>query len=70
MPSGGQPGIKYCPHCRLRVDTNVITGSQANVVWHGIEAKRREITCTRCRNKWHTLEVIESDLDGLVGGDQ
>jgi len=65
--SGGESAIKYCPSCGRRVKTHVETGSQENVVVHGLEAKRRNVICSICQSEWKTVDVIESQLDELVG---
>jgi len=64
--SGGEPAIKYCPSCRARVKTHVETGSQENVVVHGLEAKRRNVICSICKSEWKTVDVIETQLDELM----
>lgn len=64
--SGGESGIKYCPSCHTRVKALIKTGSQKNVVVHGLEAKRRNVICSICNSEWKTVEVIESQLDDLM----
>jgi hypothetical protein len=66
MGGGGESAIKFCPTCNRRVKTHVESGSQKNVIVHGLEAKRRKVICTVCQNEWHTVDVIESQLDDLL----
>jgi hypothetical protein len=67
-------GQRYCPRCKIIVETRVRLEGYSQPEFHGIPAKKRQILCGTdaegpygCGTKWFTLEILEDQVLWTAG---